>query len=323
MTTFDLIRFGTVGAGLLALVGCAYDSDFVFAKPSEVEGIIDLGEIEPAEVTGLQDAQAAVIFGEVGATGSSARGGVTLSFRGTGGPVCLWMDPELIAWNTSVSTQSPISNFLWPDNPFDDGDLDMAAGLSVYYNGTPGQEVGNFQILYEDQLGNRVPIELNECVIAGLNASSGGRSGRGTPEHCTLQATQPGVSYTVLLETWSTPLDDDILSYGLLVANGDCGDLVGSAPEECVIQGEARPHVAGAGMSDTPYEGSVDFELAMCEFMNDSESTEIYDLCVDESNRLEAAGQTCMDEGVHCFCGDPDSAPNPFPTDGLDDTDSE
>jgi hypothetical protein len=311
-----------VALGLLAQVACSYNGDFVFSKPSDVPGVADLGELVPADVTGLADAQTKVIYGEIGATGTSERGGVTLSFRGTGGPVCLWVDPEMAAWNESVSTQSPVADFLWPDNPFDDGDLDLAAGLSVYYSGTPGQEIGSFRILYEDQLGNRVPIELNECVIGSLNATSGGRSGRGSPEHCTLQATQPGVSYTVLLETWSTPLDDDILSYGLLLANGDCGDIVGAAPEECVITGEARAHIKGddndpdGHVDETPIDGSEDLEQAFCDYQNNSHSTLIYDFCVEEAKTKD-----CSDSSQHCFCGDPNSAPNPFPTDGTGDTD--
>jgi hypothetical protein len=313
--SFGVMRLAGVVVGLASLGACSSDGDFLFAKPSEVSGVIDLGEVTPADVTGLADVAGAVMYGEVGATGTSARGGITMSFRGTGGPVCLWVDPELVAWNTSVNTQQPVRNFIWPDNPFDDGDIDLAAGLSVYYSGTPGQEVGSFRILYQDQLGNRVPIELNECVIAGMNAPSGGRAGRGSPEYCTLQATQPGINYTLLLETWSTPLDDDILSYGLLVANGDCRDIVGAAPDECVITGETREHIEGGGLADEPVEGSVDLELAFCDYANNAESTLIYEFCVEEAKTKDCSVD-------RCFCGDPDSAPNPFPTDGLTDTDS-
>ena len=49
----------------------------------------------------------------------------------------------------------PVEQYLYPDNVFDDGDLDLFAGFSVYYSGSPGVEIGNFQILFEDALGNQ------------------------------------------------------------------------------------------------------------------------------------------------------------------------
>lgn len=299
---------------LTFLVGCDYTGDWLFARPTDAEPIVELGVLTPADVTTVVEVADAILYGEVGATGSAVRGGVTFSFAGTGGSVCVWVDPELAFFNQSVSALQPVAPYLYPDNVFDDGDLDLFAGFSVYYSGSPGVEVGNFRILYEDALGNQVPIQLNECTIAGMGTSSGGHAGRGSPEYCTLSATQPGVSYTVLMETWSTPLDDDILNYGLLLVNGTCTSLVrqaGNVTDECVITGEARPDP-----ESEPYEGSREFEAAYCLATQGVDGgLQLVDYCENEAKEKDcdrtvdpdvADGPTGTDR---CFCGDPADSP--------------
>lgn len=300
---------------LVSLVGCDYTGDWLFARPTDAEPIVDLGVILPVDVNTLAEAQAAVLYGEVGATGSAQRGGVTFNFDGTGGAVCVWVDPELAFYNQSVSLLQPADPYLYPDNVFDDGDLDLFAGFSVYYSGSPGVEVGNFRILYEDALGNQVPITLNECTIAGMNTSSGGHAGRGSPEYCTLSATQPGVSYTVLMETWSTPLDDDILNYGLLLVNGTCSNLsrqTGNLADECVITGEARPDPLAE-----PYEGSVEYEAAYClATLGVEGGLQLVDYCENEADEKDCdrtVDPDVADDGGsgtdRCYCGDPADSP--------------
>jgi hypothetical protein len=290
---------------LLALcAGCDYSGDWLFAGVSEVPGVIDLGEITPATVETPEDLAAAIIYGEVGATGTSARGGVTFSFKGTGGSVCVWVDPELASWNQSVSVLNPEERYTYPDNAADDGDMDLSGGYAVYYTGSPGEEVGDFEIKYEDSLGNEIPIELNECLITGYGALPGGHSGRGMPENCTMSATQPGVNYLVLMETWSTPMDDDRMSYGLLVANERCSLIttaIGMSHEECLITGEALDPATGE-----PWPGSADFEATFCEAAADDSNDDIVDL--GDYGVAEAASRDCSVD--HCFCGDPEDGPS-------------
>jgi hypothetical protein len=292
-------------AGVLALgVACDYDGFDLYPQVTDVPGIIDLGRITPADVTDQASIDAAVIYGEVGATGTSERGGITLTFQGTGGSVCLFIDPELAFWNQSVSQLQPNQTYAYPDNVQDDGDLDLYAGFSVYYSGSPGEEVGDFQILYQDQLGNRVPIDLNECTIIGQTGDAGAHGGRGSPEFCTLSATQPGVDYTVLLASWATPMDDDRTAYGLLVANDTCRNIISNVSDfgespECIIRGEGLDPETGE-----PIEGSEEFELAFCAATGGGadQANALYDYC-----QQEAETKDCTID--HCFCGDPLNSP--------------
>ncbi len=314
------LRLAVVAGLIGAAAGCDYSGDWLFAGAVEgVPGVAHLGDVVPAVVESGDDLDAAVIYGEVGPTGTAALGGVTLNFEGTGGSVCLWVDPEIVAWNQSVDALSPTPKWSYPDNVEDDGDLDMSAGLSVYYSGSPGETVGDFAVKYEDSLGEDVYIELSECTMAGYRggyASSGGaHAGRGMPEYCTLNATNPGVSYTVLLNAWSTPLDDDRLGYGVLVADGSCGNLsrnVGRV-DECMIHGEAVQAVEGStdiwyGRGEVPtrpdltvdgiegYDGPVDVESAFCG------AVRMKDWCLTEAEQRDCSVEPCL-------CGDPTDTP--------------
>jgi hypothetical protein len=304
------LKLGLIATGLFAAVGCDYSGDWLFAEPSEdVPGVIHLGEIEPATLERATDIDTAVIYGEVGATGNASVGGVTMTFRGTGSHVCVWVDPELVHWNQSVSPTKAVDKYAYPDNVFDDGDLDLSAGFSAYYNGTPGQEMGDFEVRYEDSLGNPIEVGLNECNIPSMFSSSDGHGGRGAPEYCTLFNTQDGVSYTVALETWSTPLDDNRLGYGVLVSNGTCDDvleMVRAGGDECVIMGEAvSPGNANApgpwyGISEVPTrEGSVAFEQVFCAGEGD-----VGGFCENEAEQRD-----CGFPNSGCFCGNPEDTP--------------
>jgi hypothetical protein len=294
---------------LLLASGCDYSGDWLFAGATDVPGVIHLGEIAPVTAEDAETFNDSVVYTEVGASGSTVTGGVTFSFVGTGSDVCVWVDPELVFWNASVSQLSPTETWAWPDNNFDDGDLEVKAGLALYYTGTPanadeGGQMGNFEVRYQDALGNQVPVDFDQCVNPSRNNPSGGHSGRGTPEYCELADTQPGVTYMVALETFSTPLDDDRLAFGLAVYDGTCRSLKATAssqstPDECILFGEALNPATGEAWED-----STDFEGAFCAntLIESDDETPLADFCAAEAEEKDCAVH-------HCFCGDPDDLP--------------
>ncbi|MBN2798982.1 MAG: hypothetical protein JXX28_07520 [Deltaproteobacteria bacterium] len=316
------VQLSAVVLGLGLLASCDYSGDWLFAGAVEgVPGVVHLGDLTPVQINTFSDIAEAVVYGEVGPTGTAEVGGVTFTFQGNGGSVCLWVDPEIATWNTAVAETAPLRRWTWPDNVFDDGDLDISAGLAVYYTGSPGEKIGSFEVRYTDALGETVPIELNECSMIGFRGQDGAHAGRGTPEYCTLSATLPGVSYMVLLENWSPPLDDSRLGYGVLLAEGDCNVLKATAGvhEECLIQGEAidpsAPDAPGpwTGLSSVPVlPGAAAFEAAYCDA-----GVKMRDWCEEEDLTNACALPLCEDsaEGVDCrtvkcFCGDPTDMPN-------------
>lgn len=322
---------------LLPLIGaCDFSGDFLFPGAIEgVPGVLHIGAddagspLVPAVITSPEDAAAATVYAEVGPTGNAFPSGVTFNFEGNGGAVCAFIDPELVFWNQAVSTQGAPGSGRWrqPDNPFDDGDLELEAGLSVYYTGSEGEELGNFQVRYEDTLGNEIPVDLVACTITTTvqgNFNPTAHAGRGAPEYCTIFNTQPGISYTVALEVFSTPPDDDRLGFGVLLAEGACPGVisaaspvggVGSLPthEECVIMGEAIVPIEGKGAYHRGYQsgqewpGSMEFEDTYCH-------ERISGFCTDERELHAEAGNDCEYSTVsepanRCFCGDPDTTP--------------
>lgn len=306
------IKIGALATGLLAAVGCDYSGDFLFPEPpEEVEAIVDIGELPVVEINSAQDAADMAVYGQVAASGDARESGVTYTFQGTGSNVCVWVDPEFVTWNQSVASRGRVARWGYPDNLKDDGDLDLEVGLSIYYNGSPGEEIGDFAIRYDDALGNPVEIELNECVIPSAISASNGHTGRGAVEYCTIFNTQPGVSYTVKMSAWSVPLNDDRLGYGVLLADGTCTNLretlgVGSdtAAMECVVPGEAIDYIEADGQgpwtgADNIFSvaGSRDHEQAYC----DGER-------MDELCELEATEKDCTVD--QCFCGDPTDTPS-------------
>ena len=224
-------------------------------------------------------------LGEDGAPGRAAIGGMSFNFKGTGRDVCVFVDPETVGWHQSVSRQTPTAGFVWPDNFKDDGDIDLYAGVSVYYSGSPGFEIGGFEVRYQDSLGNEIPVEFNECTIVSPDYPNGGaHSGRAMPEFCTLDNTQTGVDYTVVLETFSPPADDNRLGYGLIFADASCGEITALMQanlinsSECLILGESidprHEHnyeespflaVGGAEAEQYSWEGSTTIEQLFCD----------------------------------------------------------
>jgi len=328
------IRFvssGLVFATVFA-AGCDYGGDFLFSK-----GIIDdiwilTGQnddrLVPADITTYDDLKKNTIYGEVGAPQTTGYGGVTFDFIGNGGDVCIWVDPEVAYWSESVAPRPTTGADKWayPDNVYDDGDIDLFAGQSVYYTGSPGEAIGDFVVEYKDSLGNTVPISLANCPHDQSVWATTVSSGRGAPEYCTIPDTQIGIGYTVLLRTWSTPLDDDRLSFGVLLANGQCSklqDLSGVADpagDECVIQGES---IMPKGNDYGPWygydelneagriwPGSIGFEKAYCD-----PQQKMPKWCKDEADAMLKSGHSCdwrdQPDGTNrCYCGDPSDSPS-------------
>jgi hypothetical protein len=312
-----------IASSLLAFAACDYSGDRFYGEVlPHVPGIVDLGNNTPVEsVTTAEEIQAAVFYSELGNMGSVARGGSTLNFLGTGADVCVWVDPETLRWNQSVSAASPQEHFSYPDNVYDDGDLDLFGGLSVYYNGSPGETIGNFEVKYEDQLGNPIPIEFNECVISNYFGEPEGHSGRGAPEYCTLKNTIDGVPYTILFDQFLVPLDDDRLGYGVILGQGSCDDMKRAANinnDECMILGESLKPVSAdehdyrdepirargqQQAADLAWTNAITFEQLYCDAAV-NKSSDLREFCLEE-----AANNDCQSGDVRCFCGDPDATP--------------
>ncbi len=325
---------------LVLVSGCDYSADFLFT--GQIDGVDDVLVIQaeddqyltPVTIQNYADIAENTIFAEVSQSTTATLGGATLEFLGTGGPVCAFVDPETIFWSAAIAP-SPSElgrQYAYPDNPFDDGDIDLAGGLSVFYTGSPDELMGDFVVFYEDELGNDVPIELVECVTPRSDLlEADGQAGKGYPEYCTFGSTQEGVAYTVALTAWSVPLDDDRLSFGVLLANGTCSDLIGVASaldqaalnsnetqlRECVITGESlRPEDAGPHYGrpdDLVWERSIEAEEAFCRLQG---APRLDNFCTDEADAkaeddLKCDWESAGDDDSRCYCGDLNDLPNP------------
>jgi hypothetical protein len=331
------LALGGVTASWVALTACNSNGDRFFPEVDVPDVYVltaeDGGDVVPADILTADDISANTIFAEVGPARTTGYGGVTFEMVGTGAPVCLWVDPEIVFWNEVISARPSESDrkYAYPDNIYDDGDIDLFAGLSVYYTGSPGETIGDFVVQYEDSLGNQVPVSLAACPNRTGPIGDPVSGGRGAPDWCTLPSTDIGVSYTVLLRTWSTPLDDDRLSFGLLVANGRCEDLksdvLGSTAlqvEECLITGESLtpdgppgPFYGAGSVRDRVWDHSVDFEEQYClEPSTEDRTVRMSVFCDREAERMLDEGRTCEREVItdpanRCFCGDPTRSPTP------------
>lgn len=335
------LRLGLVPGAIAVLVGCDLSqSQFYLSAIEGVPGIVDYGELTLLTSADFADGTSyneQVVYGELGPTGTAFVGGGTFTFTGYGGSVCILVDPELASWVESVSSTNPIAGLTEPDNVFDDGDLDLVAGASIYYTGTPGQRLGDFLIPYVDSLGVRQTVNLAECRSeVSQGGALGAYAGRGTPETCNIPGTVDGVSYTVVMETFSVPTDDHRLGFGVIAFRGSCDQLDGLVASrlndnfgaECIIRGEAikpgsaqgdaalaagLPSPTWIGSEKPSWEGSERFEDVYC---GDTPQT-LTRYCRDEQAAI-VNGRTCSWEyeaaGVdgidsRCFCGDPENSP--------------
>lgn len=257
-------------SSLTLLVACNRDGRNYVPGPTEgFPGIVVLNDGEDVDVipydswteeTARLDS---AIYHTLGVPESGYFGGATLTFMGTGGEVCVFVDPEAVYWNQSVALQGPSPDYIYADNYLDDGDIDLEVGLSAYYTGSPGIEMGTFEQPYEDSLGNMVTIEFNECVLVGTRGQVGAHAGRARPEYCTIDTSlHPDRQYTVALTTWSVPKDDYLLSYAVAVFEGACNaqalDPAGAGDIECALTGEAMDE------DGTTRQGYAELEEAFC-----------------------------------------------------------
>ena len=246
---------------LLFSFGCDRTGDNLVPKPNgEFASVIEIGELSVISSenlyllssavlsgtsgqewceTNLVDGKQQCYYGILGQAPIDVKGGATLTFKGTGGPVCLVVDPEAVFWNTAVAAQRPDREYRYPDYEEDDGDIDIFAGLSSYYTGSPGIEIGNFRGFYTDSLGGQVEIEYGECVQFGAQSGmSNAHAGRAMPEFCTIDTSnRVGVEYTAVLESFSIPLNDGSLGFSVAVIDGSCTDL---SINECSMFGESQ-----------------------------------------------------------------------------------
>lgn len=239
----------------------------VDVQPDWLDGNGDIGAlyVDPSFCAG-QDGEQRCYFGSVGTPEPGVRGGATFTFKGTGDVVTILMDAETVYWNTSISPIAPNESYVYPDNIRDDGDMDLFAGLSTYYTGSPGVTVGDFKGYYTDSLGSTVEIEYTECQQSGSNDNDDAHSGRGAAELCTVDTSKhPGVDYTVVLETFSTPLNDGVLSFAAMVIStpeGESGSgdpIYDINPSECNLVGEALDKSSGETLP-----GTLDLERVFC-----------------------------------------------------------
>ena len=158
---------------------------------------------------------------------------------GTGDDVCVVLDPETVFWNqaiapTAMQSEEPVR---LPDYFDDDGDLDLFGGMSSYYTGSPGVEIGDFRGFYTDSKGELIEIQYGECNQIGYGGVDGAHAGRAKPEFCTIDTDQQeGVEFTIVMETWAVPLDDGVLSFGVAVMDERCPRVDTS---ECFIRTES------------------------------------------------------------------------------------
>lgn len=208
---------------ILALVGCDHTGFGFRPDVTDAPSVSDLGEIIPADVedwtrSGRDPAAfpESVFFAEVGADENPGKvTGATVHFYGTGGNLCLVTDPETIFWARSLASSGG-GRFQYDDDYRDDGDLDMDAGLTAFYTGSPGVEMGDFEATYTDESGADHQLQFNVCTQTGYGGSSGVHAGRAAPESCVVNTDQQaGIEYTIALRTFSLPFNDSKLAFAV------------------------------------------------------------------------------------------------------------
>ncbi|MSP55221.1 MAG: hypothetical protein EXR69_06415 [Myxococcales bacterium] len=253
---------------ILALVGCDHTGFGFRPDLTDAPSVSDLGEILPANiddwVASGRDALAfpeSVFYREIGADANAGKvTGATAHFTGTGGNLCLVLDPETVFWSRSM-TSSGGGRYQYDDDYTDDGDLDMDAGLTAFYTGSPGVEMGDFEATYTDDAGADHSLEFNVCTQTGYGGAAGVHAGRATNESCVVNTDQAaGIEYTIALKTFSLPLNDSRLAYAVGVFDvGDrnCDEVFSTDDDpECLF-----PNEAGLGEATD----RTDVEAAYCQ----------------------------------------------------------
>ena len=277
---------------LLSLFACADRASDFRPALTDVDAVVDLGTIETIPEDVWQDSSfggteaEGVVYARLGAPENAGiYGGATLSFVGTGGPVCIVADPEAVFWNLSVDADAEGGRrYKYLDVVEDDGDLDLSAGLTAYYTGSPGVEMGDFQAVYDDPAGQEHTLQFNECVQVGRFGDLNVHAGRATVEFCQVDTDQrAGIPYTVVLRTFALPHDDSILSYGVAVFEGNCEDI---APSECTLRDEVS-RAEDSGQAPAGKEWFPVLEDKVCDGIQ-----KVNDYCEEQ---LTAGVDACID----------------------------
>lgn len=319
------------------LMGCDRGNTEVFAgAANHVPTTIDIGEVQVLtddEFDELRDSdnlydwcketddegRRRCYFGQVSSTYGEYRGGATLTFKGTGDDVCIMSDPETVFWSSYVGRpelnedgEDPNFEKRYRDNLLDDGDIDVYAGLSSYYTGSPGIEIGDFKGFYTDSKGRQVELEYGLCLRGGSGIADSSfntaQAGRGAPEWCTFStAEREGVEYTAVLEAYSVPIDDGALAFSAFVLEGDCEQV----QDECAILGEAliAPTVEEVE-SDSYVESTVScstkMEVAYCNTRMTTFCCLNPEMCGDEPEDSAICREILQDRDSYCDGDDGD-----------------
>jgi len=245
---------------LFFLTGCDHDNRQFWNIPSDVPAVTDLGVLTMIDVEAVKNNSRTLtgldglVYSQLGAPETGAlKGGATAEFLGTGGAVCVIIDPEAVFWNQNITKDG--GSYTYQDNFQDDADLDLYVGLSAYYTGSPGVEIGNFELPYTDSAGMEHYLDFNEC-----NRDVPGHAGRASVEYCDIDTTnRAGIPFTILMRTWALPLNDGIINYGVAVVNAACSEI---PTNECAIkfEGAATPGTDDGvfGPLEDAYCGSAD-----------------------------------------------------------------
>lgn len=208
-----------------------------------------------------------VLYTQLGAPENpGATGGATIEFTGTGGCVQIVMDPEAVFWSRDLDPNATDTDFLYEDNYSDDGDADLLGGLSAYYTGSPGVEIGGFRATYTDPMGVDHTLEFNECEATGYGGVPDAHPGRGTVETCVIDtAERQGVNFTILARTFSLPIDDSVLNLaiGVFETEKRRGVCQSFAVDECFFRDEVNGAGAAPG-SNVDHSYFPELEDAFC-----------------------------------------------------------
>jgi hypothetical protein len=212
-------------------------------------------------------------YGQLGPPETGKRGGATYTFdvpatvqeEGVEEAtevtnLCIIVDPETVFWNAAISVEDREDKYAFPDFPDDDGDLDLFAGMSAYYTGSPGVELGDFKGYYTDSLGRTIEIEYGECFQSGAQLGfNTAHSGRAAVEFCDFEVEgRAGTQFTVVLDTFSVPLNDGAMAFGTMVVAEECRRL---DVNECTIRGESLEPLESNPVARTC---TPQLELASC-----------------------------------------------------------
>lgn len=319
----------TVGLVGLSLVACDRSGDdYVPAADGTYPPVIDVGEMAVMTADLLTEMRSQggnartwcqenldengnpyCYYGLLGQPPTGVKGGATFTFRGTGDRVCIVTDPETVFWNTAVASVNPNDSYSYADLEQDDGDIDLFAGLSSYYTGSPGVELGDFQGFYTDALGNSVAIEYGECFQYGAQSGmNNAHAGRASAEYCTINTSNREEKlYTVVLESFAVPLDDGALGFGAVVLDGSCGDYV---INECTLFGEGLEAQFDANDEIVKDENdeivalartcSVQLEQASCDGALQSFCCDYPAMCGEDGDRSQCETAPALPDNLNC-----------------------